>query len=171
MPTIKPGAFALVFAFLFTCVTPALAQEMITTLVGSDGQPKGNATITPAYNGILVHAELAGLPAGWHGMHFHEKASCDVSKQFSTAGDHVTLENQHHGVMVDGGPHAGDLPNIWVNDDGVGKAEFFTPLIKMTDLQDANGTSLVVHAGADDYKSQPSGNSGDRIACGPLMKK
>jgi superoxide dismutase, Cu-Zn family len=109
--------------------------------------------------------------AGWHGVHFHDKASCDYSKQFSTAGEHVMTEKHVHGVMAEAGPHAGDLPNIWIGTDGSGRAEFYTPFITPNDLLDANGSALVVHAGADDYKTQPSGASGDRIACGPLTKK
>lgn len=173
LTTFHEGLMRILFAFLLfiTSNASALAQEMTTTFVGSDGEPKGSATIAPAYNGTLVTVDLAGLPEGWHGIHFHEKGSCDITKEFSTAGDHVTEEGKRHGVMTENGPHQGDLPNVWVNADGTGKAELFTPFVRMGDLQDPNGTALMIHAGPDDYKTQPSGNSGDRIACGPLMKK
>jgi len=153
--------------------TAAIAQEMSTTFVGDDGQPKGSAKVQSISDGTLLSLDLAGLPEGWHGVHFHEKASCDVAKKFETAGSHVSIqgERQVHGMMTEPGPHAGDLPNVWVGADGIGKAQFFTPFILGKDLLDANGSSLVVHASQDDHLTDPSGNSGDRIACGTLVKQ
>lgn len=163
--------FLIVLAALFFAAS-AYAQELAATFVGMDGEPKGTASVSPSYGGSLLHVELAGLPEGWHGVHFHEKASCDVAAKFESAGEHVILNDGNvHGVMAQNGPHAGDLPNVWVDSQGEGKAEFFTPYIKPADLLDANGSAMVIHAGADDYKTQPSGGSGDRIACAPLTKK
>ena len=151
----------------------ALAQEMTTTFVGVDGEPKGSAKISSMNDGTLLTLDLAGMTEGWHGAHLHEKASCDVASKFESAGSHVSIqgERQVHGIMMASGPHAGDLPNVWVGPDGTGKAEFFTPFVLGKDLLDPNGSSLVVHASADDHKTNPSGNSGDRIACGTLVKQ
>lgn len=180
MHTHKTGLKNVLLLIMFAALVPmliyataAIAQEMSSTFVGADGEPKGTAKVESVADGTLLTLELAGLPEGWHGVHFHEKASCNVSGKFESAGSHVAIEGerQSHGIMTVTGPHAGDLPNVWIGADGTGKAQFFTPFVLGRDLLDPNGSSLVIHASADDHTTDPSGNSGDRIACGTLVKQ
>ncbi len=143
-----------------------------TSLKGLDGSDKGTADVVASPGGVMLKVSLTGVTPGWHGIHFHEKGLCEAEGKFASAGAHAAMKaDDKHGLHShDHGPHAGDLPNIWVGADGTGKAEFFTPFIDRSKLVDADGTALVVHAAADDYKSQPAGNAGDRIACGVLSK-
>lgn len=136
------------------------------------GTPIGTAQIWQDKNG-LVNVEIAtiSLPAGTHGIHFHEAGKCDGgTTAFSTAGAHYNPMGMEHGLQNPRGPHAGDNPNIVIPASGVGKVAFSTDRISLTPgtrtLFDADGSSLVVHANADDQVSNPSGNSGARIACG-----
>ncbi len=131
----------------------------------------GTVTLTQLPNGVLVHAELTGLPAGPHGFHIHAAGKCEPP--FKTAGGHFNPANGHHGMM-NMGFHAGDLPNLYVSADGKVTADAFTTLVTLgsgdNSLFGKDGTSLVLHAGPDDYNRTPAGNSGDRIACGVVEK-
>jgi Cu-Zn family superoxide dismutase len=135
------------------------------------GAEIGQATLTQFPNGVLVHVQLAGLPPGPHGFHVHAVGKCEPP--FATAGGHFNPDAHHHGMM-NPGFHAGDLPNLYVAADGTVTAEAFTTFVSLGDgptgLFGPAGTALVVHAGPDDYKTDPSGNSGDRIACGVIVK-
>ncbi len=138
------------------------------------GAPVGTAEIWQDPNG-LVNVDIASLalPAGTHGIHFHEVAKCEGgATAFSTAGAHYNPVGKQHGLMNPLGPHAGDAPNIVIPATGVGKVSFSTDRVTLTPgtltLFDADGSSLVIHANADDQVSQPSGNSGARIACGVI---
>jgi Cu-Zn family superoxide dismutase len=140
---------------------------------GADGADHGSVTFTQTEAGVLITAELAGLPPGVHGFHLHETGACEPD--FKAAGGHYNPTGAEHGYMMVGGPHAGDLPNIHVPDSGDLTIEVFDPNVTLEEgapetLFDADGTAVVIHAGADDYKSQPSGDSGDRIACGVVAK-
>jgi len=117
--------------------------------------------------------ELTGIPAGSHGIHIHEKGICDPVGGFASAGVHYS-GGMKHGVMTDGGPHAGDLPNVNAGPDGVVKAEFFIDGVSLdaagkNPLRDSDGSAVVIHAEPDDYISQPAGESGKRIACGVIQ--
>src|SRR5699024_2258581 len=122
--------------------------------------------------GVNISAEATNLPEGAHGFHIHEKAVCE-ERDFESAGGHVKPEDTNHGFDDPDRPHAGDLPNLEVGDDGSVDDEFDTEGVtlekgKDNALVDGNGTALVIHADADDNKSQPSGDAGDRIACGAI---
>ncbi len=137
------------------------------------GAPIGTADIWQDKNG-LVYVDIASisLPSGVHGIHFHDVGRCDVgtTPAFSTAGAHYNPMGREHGLDNPRGPHAGDNPNIAIPASGVGKVSFTTSRVSLTPgtatLFDADGTSLVIHAGADDQVTNPAGNSGARIACG-----
>jgi Cu-Zn family superoxide dismutase len=105
-------------------------------------------------------------------MHFHETADCSDGESFETAGDHHNPGSHEHGYLPDAGPHAGDLPNFTIVEGQAADVEFFSSMVRLSDgdapLLDDDGSALVIHAGADDYESQPSGESGDRIACAEL---
>ncbi|MDQ6690855.1 MAG: superoxide dismutase family protein [Gemmatimonadota bacterium] len=137
-----------------------------------NGAPIGTAQIWQDPSG-LVNVDIASLalPAGTHGIHFHEVAKCEGgATAFSTAGAHYNPMGKEHGLENPKGPHAGDAPNILVPAGGIARVAFSSDRVTLTPgtvtLFDADGSSIVVHANADDQHSQPSGSSGARIACG-----
>ncbi|WP_394657881.1 superoxide dismutase family protein [uncultured Novosphingobium sp.] len=138
-------------------------------VIGADGKTMGMVMLQDTPTGVLVKTDLKGLPAGEHGFHFHEKGMCDAAQKFTTAGAHFAAGKMQHGLMVAGGPHGGDMPNAFVGADGMLKAELLNTGVTLAagpkSLADADGSALVIHAKPDDYKTQPSGDAGDRIAC------
>jgi Cu-Zn family superoxide dismutase len=136
----------------------------------ADGRNAGVATITDTPAGVLINAEVAGLPPGVHGFHIHAVGKCEPP--FTSAGDHFNPTGKKHGFAHADGYHAGDLPNIVISESGGAMIEAFVPGVHLESgsakLLDADGAALVVHAGVDDYKTDPAGNAGDRIACGVI---
>ena len=128
------------------------------------GQALGTVTLTETPHGTLVKGTLSNLPAGEHAIHLHEKGQCEAP--FTTAGGHHNPNKKKHGVLVAEGKHEGDLPNLYAGADGKAQFDFFAHGLTLKSLADPDGSALVVHAGPDDYKSDPAGNAGDRIACG-----
>jgi Cu-Zn family superoxide dismutase len=150
---------------LASTVSPASAA-----LLDSQGKEIGKATLTQTSAGVLIVLEARGLPPGEHAVHFHTKGTCDPGTKFESAGAHYAPRAHEHGFETSGGPHAGDMPNLFVAVDGSLKAHILNPNVTLgpgtATLLDPDGTALVIHAKPDDYKSQPSGNAGDRIVCG-----
>lgn len=139
-----------------------------------NGAPIGTADLWQDPNG-LVNVEIASLalPAGTHGIHFHEVAKCEGgATAFSTAGGHYNPLGKQHGLSNPAGAHAGDAPSVVIPASGVGRVAFTSNRVTLTpgtiSLFDADGSSIVVHANPDDQVSQPSGNSGPRVACGVI---
>jgi Cu-Zn family superoxide dismutase len=152
--------------------TPPAADSFSVDMKNTKGESVGTAWITQkSEKGITIQLDLHSLPAGTHAIHIHNKASC-VAPDFKSAGDHFAPKGHMHGNLSKDGPHAGDLQNIEIGADGTLKTTLESNLVNlgasMKSLQKGAGTSLVIHASADDYKSQPSGNSGARIACGEI---
>ena len=116
-------------------------------------------------NRMGVSLDASALPPGTHGAHIHMVGRCDAP-DFTTAGGHWNPTSKQHGTMNPAGPHEGDLPNLIVGTDGRGTLAITIPGATMAGLLDADGSAMVVHAGADDLRTDPSGNSGGRIACG-----
>ena len=114
---------------------------------------------------MRVSLDASKLPPGTHGAHVHTTGRCD-GPDFTTAGGHWNPTGMKHGTQNPMGPHAGDLPNLIVGADGRGSVAITLPSGTMAGLMDADGAAFVIHAGADDLKTDPSGNSGGRIACG-----
>ena len=142
-------------------------------VMGADGASHGTVTFTQTNSGVLVRAELTGLPPGPHGFHLHEVGECEPP--FESAGEHYNPTSVNHGFMAEGGPHIGDLPNITVPDSGSATIEHLNAFVSLSPesgntLFDDDGTAIIVHANADDYESQPSGEAGDRIACGVVTQ-
>lgn len=136
----------------------------------ASGRALGTLTFADAANGVAVAGRLAGLPPGEHGMHIHAVGRCDPPA-FTTAGGHWNPTGRSHGAQNPGGPHLGDLPNIVVAEDSTAVISATTPggsLRGTNALLDADGAAIVIHAGPDDYRSDPAGNSGARIACGVI---
>ncbi|MGK7652528.1 superoxide dismutase family protein [Roseovarius sp. B08] len=149
---------------------PALADTdqgngFTAQVEGPDDAITGTVRITPTASGVmLVSVDLEGVPAGTHGIHIHETGDCSAS-DFKSAGGHLAGDAKH-GVLVEGGPHPGDLPNAEVGDDGRLVVNHFNERLTAEQLTDDDGAAFIVHSGADDYESQPSGDAGSRIACG-----
>jgi superoxide dismutase, Cu-Zn family len=143
---------------------PATARAQ---LQNQQGQPVGEVTLTDTPNGTLIQGTLSNLPPGEHAFHVHEVGLCEPP--FKSAGGHFNPAGKRHGVLAAEGKHAGDLPNLFVATDGTLRFNFFARDLTVRSMQDANGSAVVIHAGADDYKSDPAGNAGDRIACGVVQ--
>lgn len=137
-----------------------------------DGKPVGTVELTEEEDALRIMVDAKNLPEGLHGFHFHEKGVCEAP-DFESAGGHFNPTGAIHGLDHEEGPHAGDLPNLEVGPDGTVKEEFFVDNLTLlageeNTLYTESGTSLIIHAEADDGKTQPSGNSGSRIACGVI---
>lgn len=138
--------------------------------VDASGRDAGTATLTQTARGVLIELDLSGLPAGrWVAFHVHETGRCDHATGHDTAGGHFNPTNAAHGYGTAGGPHAGDMPNQMVGPDGTLKAQVFNPMVTLDGGDTAiRGRALMIHAGPDDYESQPAGNAGKRRACGVI---
>ena len=128
--------------------------------------------VETASGAILIDVSAEGVEEGPHGLHVHEVGICDSADNFESAGGHVSA-GLDHGVHSANGPHPGDLPNVHAGADGKIRAEFFLRGFSLGTtgdprILDEDGSSVVLHSGPDDYTSQPSGKSGDRIACAVL---
>jgi superoxide dismutase, Cu-Zn family len=153
---------------------PATDNTARAELRNAGGQPVGTATFTQVGSVVRVVVEAQGLPRGAHGVHVHSVGKCDPP-DFASAGPHFNPLTRQHGALNPQGAHAGDLPNIEVGADGKGRLESTTELLSLgsgtTSIFDADGSALVIHAAPDDFKTDPTGNSGARIACGVISKK
>jgi len=142
-------------------------------LKNQKGEPVGKAELTDTPDGVLVHLTVSGLPPGVHAFHIHEAGKCDPP-DFKTAGGHFNPGMKQHGFMQEKGPHAGDLPNIHVPASGNLEIEALARGVALqagpNSLFDADGSALVIHAGPDDYRTDPAGNAGARLACGIVSK-
>ncbi|WP_256731571.1 superoxide dismutase family protein [Sphingomonas sp. dw_22] len=131
----------------------------------ADGKDVGKAVAEEIDGAIRVIVEAHGLPQGTHGTHVHAVGKCE-GPDFASAGGHWNPTTHQHGKDNPMGPHAGDLPNLQVGEDGADRTIFTLAGGTFAGLMDEDGAALVIHANADDYKTDPSGNSGGRIACG-----
>jgi Cu-Zn family superoxide dismutase len=140
----------------------ASAVAMLRTAAGAEA---GRATATEVSGGLRFTVDVRDMPAGTHGAHVHTTGRCDAPG-FETAGGHWNPTSMKHGTMNPQGPHQGDIPNLIIGSGGRGTVAATVPGATMAGLLDADGAAFVVHAGPDDLKTDPSGNSGGRIACG-----
>lgn len=177
MPSIRilPSAAIASLALLGACAgsanledaadAPAAASSARASLYSPSGIAMGTATVDEVAGGLKLTVNGVALPAGGHGTHIHTTGKCDAP-DFSTAGGHWNPSAKQHGLSNPQGPHAGDLPNLLIGTDGAGSITINLPGATLAGLLDADGAALVVHAQPDDNHTDPSGNSGGRIACG-----
>jgi len=155
-------------------VTGTPPSMMLTTrLLTGDGNSLGEVELLQMAQGVQVIARVIGLPAGDYAMHLHAVGRC-AGPDFTSAGPHFNPDAKQHGRDNPMGAHAGDLPNIRIGDRG-GDLNLMLPGLRLTDgpspLLDADGAAVVLHAKADDYRSDPAGNAGSRIACGEVKRQ
>ena len=137
-------------------------------LIDASGAIVGRATLFQENNGVRIRVASRSVPPGEHGFHVHEAGKCEPP--FTSAGGHFNPGMRKHGLQNPAGPHAGDLVNLpagWTNGNVV---ETTAAGLALESMFDTDGSALVIHAGPDDYKTDPSGNSGDRIACGVIRR-
>ncbi len=144
-------------------------------IVNAQGTEIGTAKFTSSSQGVKVSVKVSQLTPGEHGIHIHTVGKCE-GPSFTSVGGHFNPTNAHHGIhnMKDPKPHVGDLPNLVVGENGKGRTTFTLEGATLDEgtasLFHEGGTAIVIHAKADDLMSDPSGNSGDRIACGVIEK-
>jgi superoxide dismutase, Cu-Zn family len=145
--------------------------KAIAVLKNADGAEVGRATIAAAPSGAYMILTLTAAAPGTHGIHVHSVGKCEPP-DFKSAGPDFNPDKTKHGILNPEGPHAGDLPNVHVPPDGKLEVEVLNPLVTVDQesaLLDVDGASLVIHANADDYKTDPDGNVGPGIACGVIV--
>ena len=154
------------------CSLSGSGERATAELKDKDGKSVGMASFTEAGNGVRVRVEVKGLSAGLHAVHIHAVGKCEAPA-FTSAGGHFNPAQKKHGYKNPEGAHAGDLPNMLVAKDGAGRFEALTDAVTLrpgaNSVFDADGSALVVHAGVDDNITDPTGNAGDRAACGVIM--
>ncbi len=150
-----------------TFQTAGAAEQARAKMMNANGEGVGEVTLDETPHGTLLHATLENLPAGTHAFHVHSVGKCEPP--FKSAGGHFNPEGKMHGFLNAEGLHAGDMPNIHVPASGSLEIEILNTLLKLdSTLFDSDGAAIVIHAGADDYKSDPAGAAGPRIACGVI---
>jgi Cu-Zn family superoxide dismutase len=172
---IKP-AFGIALASVVAGALVYAASKPVTVqLNDAKGMSVGTAVISEnkGGNGVTIKLNVKNLTPGPHALHFHMTAKCE-GPAFTSAGGHFNPETKHHGLENPEGPHAGDMPNFTVTAKGTAKAIVLDPRVNLgsgaNSLYANGGTALMIHAKADDMKSDPAGNAGDRIACGTITK-
>jgi Cu-Zn family superoxide dismutase len=167
----------LLAALLLFAIPAGAAQKAkaIAHLAGLDGKPRGTATFQALNHGVLITFDLHDLPPGAHAIHLHTAGNCDAKTGFTAAGPILTLvPGKRHGYLAEGGPMTGDLPNQFAGADGRLHASIETGSFSLGNgkksIFDRDGVALIVDTRGDDYRTQPLGNAGDRIACGVVMR-
>jgi superoxide dismutase, Cu-Zn family len=162
------GAAVLLLA---STALPVAAQSAKAALKNAARNDVGSALLTQTPSGVLISIAIKGLPAGEHAFHVHAVGKCEPP--FTSAGGHFNPGHKKHGLMAAEGHHAGDMPNLHIPASGELTVEVLNAAItlekgKPNSVLDADGSALIIHAGKDDYKTDPTGEAGGRIACGVI---
>lgn len=178
---------------------PAIASDLVTKMenphrataqmINTKSHGVGEITLDESENGVVLRYNLHDMPAGERSIHIHETGDCtpvqteeisDTTSYFTNAGGHLNPDDKPHGFLHDGGPHAGDLPNMFVDGDGNAFGHVYNDRITLEDddlntdktlLLDDDGAAIIIHDGQDDYTTQPTGAAGNRIACGVIKDR
>jgi Cu-Zn family superoxide dismutase len=161
-------SIALAAALFASAAAAQQGATAVASFVDAKGEANGSAELSaPATGGVFIKIEVTGLPADqWVAFHVHETGTCDHATGHESAGGHFNPGGREHGYSAANGPHAGDMPNQYVDAEGTLRAEVFNAAVTLAE-GDAGirGRALMIHAKGDDYSTQPSGAAGDRLAC------
>ena len=162
---------AVMLGLLLPCSAFTQEQRAYAELKDRDGKSIGMATFREVSGGVVIDVDVKGITPGLHAVHVHAIGKCE-GPAFTSAGGHFNPAQKKHGLRNAEGPHAGDMPNMYIAKDGTGRFEVLADNITLKtgdrSVFDADGSALVIHAGADDDITDPTGNSGDRAACGVI---
>lgn len=171
--TIGIGLLFSIFSFAQEETTPRSPGTAGATLIDAQGRSIGQASLQETPHGVLLKLELKNATPGIHGLHIHDVGQCD-RPSFESAGGHFNPSKRQHGFLNPRGPHAGDLPNIFVPTTTQFAVEYLLDGVTLRpgpqSLLDARGTAIVIHGGKDNYMNDPAGESGDRLACGEIVR-
>jgi Cu-Zn family superoxide dismutase len=172
MNILKDFRLAAASTILVCMALPAAAQTATAALKNANGGDVGTAEMTQTPAGVLIKLSVKGLPPGDHAFHVHAVGKCEPP--FESAGPHFNPANKKHGLMATDGPHAGDMPNLHIPAGGELVVEVLNNSMtlekgKPNSVFDTDGSTLIIHAGVDDYKTDPAGNAGGRIGCGVIQ--
>ncbi len=150
---------------------PAMAQSASAPLKDAQGKEVGSVNLTQTPRGVLINVAVKGLPPGEHAFHVHAVGKCEPP--FTSAGGHFNPDHKKHGLLAAEGAHAGDMPNLHIPQSGDLAVEVLNAAVtlekdKPNSVFDADGSAIIIHAGSDDYKTDPTGEAGGRIACGVI---
>jgi Cu-Zn family superoxide dismutase len=170
----KQFASAMILGLAGAALLAAASSSVTVSLKDAKGTDVGTAVIKEKKGaGVEIKLNVKGLPPGEHALHIHQVAKCEAPA-FTTAGGHFNPDMKKHGLENPDGPHAGDIPNFMVTAKGTSKATLEDSRVSLgSDMHSVfsnGGTALMIHAKADDLKTDPTGNAGDRIACGLITK-
>ena len=168
-------SFAAGSSLFVSPATAALKAKAIAHLTGLDGKPAGTIDFAGLNHGVLVTFDLHDLAPGAHGIHLHTSGNCDAKSGFTAAGPILSLApGKKHGFLAEGGPESGDLPNQFAGTDGRLHASVVTNSFTLGNgkksIFDRDGVSIIIDQRGDDYRTQPLGNAGNRIACGVIVR-